>query len=174
MQNAHDDAQARTVTDALDALKRDTWVKTLFILIHTPHQTGERHLERFKGAGAVGDWADALWTYVADSQGVRYLSAVGRARIWVPESALAWDPATGLLWWAGGSRAQTGRDRQREAIIRALEAAGPEGLLTDPLKDAAGGHRPDAPGVIAQLAADGVIEVEPRGRAKVHRLRRAG
>lgn len=60
VRNFNDDAEARVITDALDEIKRNTWVASIIVLIHMPHQNGDRHLERFKGAGAVGDWADVL------------------------------------------------------------------------------------------------------------------
>ena len=172
VRNLSDDAEVRVVTSGLDEIKAATGVRSVFIPIHTPHQTGERHLERFKGAGAVGDWADTLWTYVKDSAGVRYLWAEGRAGIGRDETSVSWSTDTGLLSWSyEGNRAQTARDRQREKITEALRRAGDEGLATEALKDAAGGHRNEATGVIAELERAGVIEIETLKRSKIHRLK---
>jgi hypothetical protein len=175
VRNLNDDAEARGLLDGLDAIKREAGVASLFIPIHTPHQTGERHLERFKGAGATGDWADTLWTYVADGDGTRYLWAEGRARIAVAETALAWSPQTGQLWWGtGGSRAQTAREKQREKAMAALTAAGERGVGAEDLKDATGGNRKAAGQVIAELTAEQIAEMEKKGNAKIYRLRKPG
>jgi hypothetical protein len=172
VRNLNDDAEARALLDGLDSIKKASGVRSLFIPIHTPHQTGERHLERFKGAGAVGDWADTLWTYVADGDGVRYLWAEGRARIAMAETALGWSPRTGQLWLGGGgSRAQTSRERQRSRAAEALTAAGERGIGAEELKDAAGGNRASAGAVIEQMLDEGIADLERRGRAKIYRLK---
>ena len=172
IRNLNDDAEARKITDGLDEIKTQTWVASLFVLIHMPHQTGEKHLERHKGAGAVGDWADALWTYVKDESGSRYLWAEGRARIEQPETALAYRAETGQLWWgSSGSRAQTAREHQRQRMETAILAAGAAGLKAEELKNAAGGHRSDVPEIIAQMESEGLIEIETQGRSRIHRLR---
>jgi AAA domain len=172
VRNLSDDAEVRVITSGLDAIKRETWVRSLFIPIHTPHQTGERHLERFKGAGAVGDWADTLWTYVKDAAGVRYLWAEGRAGIGKDETSVGWSPDTGLLSWSyEGNRMQTARERQRSKAVKALETAGMAGLGAEELKDAAGGNRASAAGVIGDLLGEGLADVEKNGRAKIYRLK---
>jgi hypothetical protein len=170
VRNLNDDAEARVVTDCLDEIKQAAGVACLIVLIHMPHQTGERHLERFKGAGAVGDWADALWSYVPDDEGTRYLSATGRARIDHPEAALFFDRATGMLCWGmTGSRAQTAASRAEARILEAVHSAGAEGMLTEPLLDAAGGHRPAARELLRRMVAEGRLHVETEGRAKRYR-----
>jgi hypothetical protein len=172
VRNLNDDAEARTITDGLDGIKRAAGVSSLVVPIHMPHQVpGMRHLERFKGAGAVGDWADTLWSYVADEDGTRYLSARGRARIEHPEDALYFDPATGALNWAlTGSRAMTSASRMEERICEAARKS--PGILTEDLKNAAGGHRNDAAKTIAAMVSDGRLKVVQgeKGRAKHHYL----
>lgn len=172
VRNLSDDAEVRVITSGLDEIKAATSVRSLFIPIHTPHQTGEKHLERFKGAGAVGDWADTLWTYVKDSAGVRYLWAEGRAGIGKDETSVSWSADTGLLSWSyEGNRAQTARERQRERAVQALQAAGVRGLGAEELKDAAGGNRAAAAGVIVDLLGEGLADVEKNGQAKIYRLK---
>jgi hypothetical protein len=167
-----DDGEVRPLLDGLDAIKREAGVASLFILIHMPHQTGEKHLERFKGAGAVGDWADTLWTYVKDAEGVRYLWAEGRARIAWEETSLSWIADTGQLAWSyQGNRMQTARERQRSRAVKALEAAGEKGLGAEDLKDAAGGNRAAAGEVIGKIVGDGLADMERNGRAKIYRLK---
>jgi hypothetical protein len=170
VRNLNDDAEVRVVLDGLDEIKKAAGVASLFVLIHTPHQVpGAKHLERFKGAGSVGDWADALWNYVADPPedgGTRYLSAAGRARIDAGEQSLSYDYATGSLSWGGtGSRAQTAEARMEAAILRALEEAGTAGMLTEELLDAAGGHRNTARRLAKQMADRQEIAVVTNGRA---------
>jgi AAA domain len=168
VRNTNDDAEARAVTSAIDAIKRKTWVTTVFVLIHMPHQTGERHTERFKGAGAVGDWADAIWNYVADDSGTRYLSAIGRSRIDFPESAVAFDPASRYLSLAGGDRRQKARQSLHEKIVAAVAAS--PGIGADDLAVAAGGNRTAARDEIRRLVAQNFIRVVPEGKQKRHYL----
>ena len=162
IRNQNDDGEVRQLLDALDQIKRDARVASLLVLIHTPHQVpGQRHLERFKGAGAVGDWADVLWNYVADQDGTRYLSAVGRARIDLPEQSVYFDGRTGALSWGmTGSRVQTTAVRDGERVMEALcNAEG--GMLTEDLLDAAGGHRNDVRRLIKNMTTDGRLESRP-------------
>ena len=167
VRNFNDDGEVRPVLDALDQFKREAGVASVIVLIHMPHQTGERHLERFKGAGAVGDWADTLWTFTADAEGTRYLGAVGRARIDAANYALDFEPGTGLLsWGATGTRAQTQAGRQAERMLAELAKAGTDGVLTEPLVDAAGGHRPAARDKLRELADDGDVVMVREGRGK--------
>jgi AAA domain len=167
VRNLNDDAEARAVTDGLDEIAKAAGVRSVYVSIHMPHQTGEKHLERFKGAGATGDWADTLWTFTADGAGTRYLGALGRARIDMAARALDYDPVTGLLsWGASGTKAQTEAGRMAGRIRAALEQAGRDGMLTEVLLDAAGGHRSDARDAVRKMAADGEITVVPDGRAK--------
>jgi hypothetical protein len=165
VRNLNDDAEVRVVLDGLDEIKQRSGAASVFVLIHTPHQVpGAKHLERFKGAGSVGDWADALWNYVADDQGVRYLSAVGRARIDAGEQSLAYDWGTGSLSWGGtGSRAQTAEARMAADIIAALEQAGTAGMLTEELLDAVGGHRNTARAMAKKMADRQEIAVASNG-----------
>ena len=172
VRNLSDDAEVRVITSGLDAIKRETWVRSVFIPIHTPHQTGERHLERFKGAGAVGDWADTLWTYVRDAEGVRYLWAEGRAGIGRSETSVSWSGDTGLLAWSyEGNRAQTARERQRSRAVAALEQAGDRGLGAEELQGRRRGNRAAAGEVIGGIVGDGLADVEKNGRAKIYRLK---
>lgn len=162
VRNLNDDAEVRVILAGLDEIKAATGVGSLFILIHTPHQVpGQKHLERFKGAGATGDWADVLWSYLADEDGIRYLSATGRARIDLPESALYFSPETGLLSWAGtGSREQTAAGRTAAKVMAALERGG---LLTEELLDAVGGHRDSARKLVKRMAANGKLDSSKEG-----------
>ncbi len=163
VRNFNDDAEARVISDGLDGIKEATGVASVIVLIHMPHQTGERHMERFKGAGAVGDWADVLWSYVQDPEGIRYLSATGRARIDAAESALWFDRGTGLLAWAGGDRVARETDSMRGRIIAAVRDQ--PGILTEPLLDAAGGHRNKARELARRMARDKELRTEQEGRA---------
>ena len=165
VRNLNDDAEARRVTDGLDEIKAEAGVRSLAVLIHTPHQApGMRHLERFKGAGAVGDWADVLWNYVADEDGTRYLSAAGRARIEMAEQSLYFDQATGRLTWGmTGSRAQTAATRDEARITGALAKA--DGQLTEDLLDAVGGNRARIRGLVKTMTSDGRLVRKMEGRA---------
>lgn len=167
-----DDGEVRPVLEGIDQIKAATGVCSVIIPVHMPHQTGERHLERFKGAGAVGDWADTLWTYIKDPppEETRYLAAYGRARIDWPETAVMFDRGTGQLsWGATGSRQQTAAGRQRERVLGALRAAGADGMLGEALLDAAGGNRNDARKARGQMLAAGEITEERDGNR--HRFR---
>lgn len=163
VRNLNDDGEVRPVLAALDQIKRESGVSCLIVLTHTPHQTGDPHLERFKGAGAVGDWADALWLYTRGSDGIRNLAAEGRARIAFPETGLGYDPASGVLWLAGGDRAS----RERAALrARITEAALREpGITTDKLCAVAGGHKNTTTAELDRMLAEGTAE----DRAEGHR-----
>ena len=127
---------------------------------------GQKHLERFKGAGATGDWADSLWSYLAGEEGTRYLSATGRARIDMAETALSFSTESGQLWLGTtGSRAQTAQGRQRERMTKALADAAADGLLTQELMEAAGGHADTARKVAKQMARDGELVTQKKGNA---------
>jgi hypothetical protein len=166
VRNFNDDGEARKILSGLDEIKAEAGVASVYVLIHMPHQTGDRHLERFKGAGAVGDWADALWSYIADAEGTRYLSATGRARIDAAEMALDYGKQTGQLWWGStGSRAQTTAERQRRDMMAALAEAGEAGLLTGELLEAAGGHTDTARKMARAMAKCGELETETKGKA---------
>lgn len=163
----NDDGEVLPVLTGLDDIKKAAGVASVYISIHMPHQTGERHLERFKGAGAVGDWADTLWTFTADDEGTRFLGAVGRARIEVPDCALDFAPVTGLLsWGTSGTKAQTQASRMEAKITAALEKARPSGMLTEGLLTAVGGHRDTVRGKLIKMQADGTVVMVPKGRAK--------
>jgi hypothetical protein len=169
----NDDGEVLPVLAGLDEIKAAARVASLYLSIHMPHQTGEKHLERFKGAGATGDWADVLWTFVTDDEEkARYLGAVGRSRIDRDEAALWFDPGTGLLSWdiGTGNRQQAQADRQERRMRLALEHAGKDGILTEDLMDAAGGHRNGARHKLGDLVAAGEVRVVREGRAKRHFL----
>jgi len=163
IRNLNDDGEARVITDGLDAIKRETYVASIVVLTHMPHQTGERHLERFKGAGAVGDWADVLWLYVADGKGIRYLSAAGRAGIDYPETALGFSRTNGTLWLAGGDRAAQEKNLMYGRITAAVRDE--PGIRAEPLKDAAGGHRNTATATIREMVSNGELKTRTEGRA---------
>jgi hypothetical protein len=167
----NDDGEVLPVLTGLDDIKKAAGVASVYISIHMPHQTGEYHLERFKGAGAVGDWADALWTFTADAEGTRYLGAVGRARIDVSGCALDFESGTGLLSWSTtGTKAQTQASRMEAKITAALERARPDGMLTEELLTAVGGHRETVRGKLAAMLAGGDVLMVPKGRAKRYYL----
>jgi hypothetical protein len=168
VRDLNDDGAVRVITDGLDRIKAEAGVAFLVIPIHTPHQTGERHLERFKGAGAVGDWADTLWTYLEGPGGLRYLGAAGRARIDMAETALAYDPATGLLGWSSGNRAQHERQSMRDRITDAVRDH--DGILRSPLVAKAGGHAATAKALIELMVEEGALVTEERGRSILHHL----
>jgi hypothetical protein len=167
----NDDGEVLEVLMGLDEIKKQAGVSSIYIPVHMPHQTGESHLERFKGAGALGDWADTTWSFTTDEEGTRYLGAVGRARIDFASRALNYDHASGLLTWgSSGTRAQTKAGRQRDRMLAALAEAGSEGLNTTALVDAAGGHADDARKMAHQMAARGEVTMEQKGNAKLWRL----
>jgi hypothetical protein len=164
----------RNFNDGLDAIKEAAGVSSMFLLIHTPHQTGERHLERFKGAGAVGDWADAIWNYVTDEDGgPRYLSAIGRSRIDFEQSEVGFDPATGGLWHVGGSRRQAEAQRRRDATEQTIIAY----VRDHPGAGAAeiersGGNKDANMKALDSAVMKGFVRVVPEGRGKkAHYLR---
>lgn len=168
VRNFNDDAEARRITDGLDAIKEAAGVSSMFLLIHTPHQNGERHLERFKGAGAVGDWADALWTYVADEEGgPRYLSALGRSRIDFAQAEIGFDPATGGLWHVGGSRRQAEAHKRRDAtgqkvidFVREHPGAGAAEIVN------CGGNKGANARALDIAVVRGFVRVVPQGKNK--------
>jgi AAA domain len=162
----NDDGEVLPVLTGLDGIKEAAGVSSVYISIHMPHQTGERHLERFKGAGAVGDWADVLWTFTADAEGTRYIGAVGRARIDAADQAVDFAEGGLLLWGTSGTKAQTQASRTAAKITGALEKVRPAGMLTEDLLSAVGGHRETVRGKLAQMLADGDVVMVPRGRAK--------
>jgi hypothetical protein len=160
----NDDGEVLEVLMGLDEIKAAAGVSSLYIPVHMPHQTGESHLERFKGAGALGDWADTTWSFTTDEEGTRYLGAVGRARIDFTSRALNYDHASGLLTWgSSGTRAQTKAGRQRDRMLAALAEAGADGLLTGGLMDAAGGHTETARKMAADMVRGNEVASRPAG-----------
>lgn len=126
-------------------------------------QTGERHLERFKGAGAVGDWADAIWLYTKGSDGIRNLAAEGRARISFAETGLGYYPASRMLWLTGGDWASRERGALRPRITEAVRRE--PGITADKLCAVAGGHKATAREAMDQMLAEGLLRNEHKGAA---------
>lgn len=166
VRNFNDDAETRVILRGLDEIKRLAGVASVRILIHMPHQDGTALKERFKGSGAVGDWADTLWNYVQPDPAdpTRYLAATGRARVDMPETALGFDYATGLLRLESGNRVQRAKQTMREKILAAVAEA--PGIQTEELKDATGGHRNTASATIRKMVTDKELRVEREGRTK--------
>lgn len=98
------------------------------ILVHHMGHNGERS----RGDSRIRDWPDAEWRIVRekpkglmgdDPAAPRFFSAYGRD-VEVPESALAFDPATRHLTIAGGSRSDSSARQVLEEVIDVLADAG--------------------------------------------------
>jgi hypothetical protein len=158
------------LTAKIDEIKHEAGVTALAVTGHMPHQARtDRTKERGLGAQAYSGWVDCMWRYTRDEDGVRHLAAEGR-RVALTECTVTMD-GWGRLTAQAGDRDQTARGRQRQRITDALASAGADGIGAEDLKEAAGGNRPDAARLIRQMTAEGIIDVEKKGNAKIHRLR---
>ncbi len=101
-----EDKEAGRFLEALDELAAEAGIDELAVVHHMGHQG-----ERSRGDSRILDWPDAVWRLVKDAEDEetgagqvrRYLTAYGRD-VDVPESLLAYDPATRRLSVAGGTR----------------------------------------------------------------------
>jgi len=101
-----EDKEAGRFLEALDELAAEAGIPELAVVHHMGHQG-----ERSRGDSRILDWPDAVWRLVKDAEDEetgagqvrRYLTAYGRD-VDVPESLLAFDPATRRLSVAGGTR----------------------------------------------------------------------
>lgn len=118
--NPNAEADVSPFLSNLDRIKHEAGVEDLFLTTHTGHQE-----ERTAGSHRLLGWPDALWVYVRDDDGTRYLRAEGRD-IDVSEAALAWQPSTGLLSWEGGGTSR--HTAAEKKVWRAAVEAGEKGL----------------------------------------------
>jgi hypothetical protein len=101
-----EDKDAGRFLEALDELNAEAGIGEALVVHHMGHNG-----ERSRGDSRILDWPDAVWRLVKDAEDEetgagqvrRYLTAYGRD-VDVPESLLAYDPATRRLSVAGGTR----------------------------------------------------------------------
>jgi hypothetical protein len=110
-----DNAGVARLTACVDEIKADAGVSTAIVTAHMPHQARtDRIFERGIGAQAYSGWADALWRYVEDEHGQRFLSIRGR-RVHLDERQVIMAPDRSLLA-EGGSRAEAGEAADHQEI----------------------------------------------------------
>jgi hypothetical protein len=99
-------------TSALDALLVDAGISECLLVQHMGHAN-----ERARGDSSLLGWPEANWNIIRqtdDPASPRFINAFGRD-VDIPESQLAYDPATRRLTVAGGSRQDAARARREEA-----------------------------------------------------------
>ena len=167
VRNLNDDAEVQAVLSGIDEIKRASYVQSAVVLIHTRTRCPARSTwsgSRARERPATGP------TRCGPTWPARRVPGTcrppGRARIDMAETALSFSTETGQLWLGTtGSRAQTAQGRQRERMTKALADAAADGLLTQELMEAAGGHADTARKVAKQMARDGELVTQKKGNA---------
>jgi hypothetical protein len=126
-------AQIRPLLDSLDTFMVDAGLLGLLISTHTGHtNTG-----RTRGAGAFGDWASDLWSYVKanpeDPDAVRRFSTEGRSGTPLGPFSVEFDRETNTL--------SAGQEFERESVPEwraTLDALRGQVLTTPEMKTAVG------------------------------------
>lgn len=163
-------SEVRAWLRQLDEVKERAGVSELYLTIHTGKAAAEEGREIARGATAVNDWADAIWTYSRDTapgtatpSNVRFLSARGRA-VDVSEFPVEWDAATHALTRVegGGSRATLRRRALRDQIVAHVEAN--PGAVTAAIKAAVTGKADVQVAALAELVQAGELVMVPGNR----------
>lgn len=71
-------SQVREFTSILDEVKKKAGVTDLVLVHHIGKNHREEGSERGRGASALEDWPDAIWTLTKDTNGMRSFGAEGR------------------------------------------------------------------------------------------------
>ncbi|PRX95599.1 AAA family ATPase [Allonocardiopsis opalescens] len=164
-----EDKEAGQLLVAFDELLGEAGVAEAVVVHHMGHSG-----ERSRGASRLRDWPDVEWRLVRekteggadDPSAPRYFSAYGRD-VDVPESALAFDPASRRLTLTGGSRAGAALRGAREAIVELLATR--PGLSGRSIEDELGEEfkRADVRAALKRAVAEGQIRTAPGPRRSV-------
>jgi hypothetical protein len=146
VENENSNSEVRGFTALLDELAAEGAVSELLLPVHAG-KVGEGA----RGASALEDWPDAIWTLVADESGDRFFRAYGRD-IDFPESLLAYNPDTRRLSFSARqvNRKTAAADRAADAIVSYLKAnpGAPIGAVREHLAET--GHEVGRTGIVGQ------------------------
>ncbi len=158
--NENDNAAARRLLMAWDAIKADTDVHTTLVTHHTGRAAQDEGAEHGRGATVLDDWCDIRLTLTKDRDtGQRFLASEGRSAYSLPESRLHHDPATGRLLLPEhtiGENRRAARETQAAARVAEVVADNP-GILTRALRDTLGGNHTTQADAIGAARRRGLI-----------------
>lgn len=176
--NENDNSEVREHLRHWEQVKLMSGVSCSLIATHIGNQVFEPGQERARGASALSDWADALWTMTRDEQGdTRYFRAYGRD-VDVPEAALDYSPEHRRLRISASDRAKRTAETRVQAVLAALMAQSPmsQSALEIAVRAALGrAGRDQVKAAIETAAARGLVDVERDGAGPImHTLSAAG
>lgn len=155
---------------AFDALLTESEVGDALLVHHMGHNG-----ERSRGDSRLGDWPDANWKLVRESDepgAPRYFTADGRD-VSVPEGRQTYDPRTRKLTYAAGTRTDAKTEAAYVAVINLLAIRNGEPLSKSAIEEElAGEHTQKAiRAAIARTVDVGAVATEDGSRgAKLHRI----
>lgn len=165
----NDNTGVKQLQVRIEEVRREAGVTSVFMPVHPPRAEDGRDggTPRARGASAMDEWPDALWTYSRDDD-QRYLRVEGRGGVGLPETPLVFDEVTRQLTMLTDV---TRRDlRQRTLADRILEVVTDnDGLITSEIYTEVGGDRNDVATALQRLEADRRIWHEPGDRARSKR-----
>jgi len=159
-----DNGAVAELTACLDEIKQQAGVTALAVTAHMPHAArNNRTFERGFGAQAFSAWLDAMWRYVRDDAGGRYLSAEGR-KVSLAECQVFMD-ADGRLIAAAGDRDGAAELTLEYALLSSVRVH--PGRPTTQVVKAASKRKEDAAAVLADLVRRGLLTTRPGPRGAV-------
>lgn len=167
----NDNTGVKQLQVRIEEIRREAGVVSIFMPIHPPRAEDGQNgsTPRARGAAAMDEWPDALWTYSRDDD-QRYLAVEGRGGVGLDETAISYDAGTNRLGIVGGNRREIRRGSLGDRVIEIVTDR--EGIMTSDIYSEVGGDRNEVSAAIKQLERDGKIHSEPgeRPRSKVWRL----
>lgn len=167
----NDNTGVKQLQVRIEEIRREAGVVSIFMPIHPPRAEDGQNgsTPRARGAAAMDEWPDALWTYSRDDD-QRYLAVEGRGGVGLDETAISYDAGTNRLGIVGGNRREIRRGSLGDRVIEVVTDR--EGIMTSDIYSEVGGDRNEVSAAIKQLERDGKIHSEPgeRPRSKVWRL----
>lgn len=170
------DGSIDQLCNEIDLIKEEAGVECVILLTHTP-KNEEEGKETAYGAQELQAWADSWWILTTDNN-KRFISAEGR-KVYLEETALDFDPVTGLMTLSEGNRADVRQKMKDQAQIateiavksRVLEYVrdNPDCSSTD-IRDGVQGATSVINNMLKQLTSEGSVSIVLGAKGKkLHR-----
>jgi len=164
----NDNDEITALTSAIDIIKREAGVSDTLTTVHTGRAVAVEGEERSRGATALDDWADVLWSLTKQGD-ERFFSAVGRD-VAVDEFRIGYN--AGRLTTSGGSRKEA-RDEEHIAEVVRVVWAQPR-ISYKGIEAALRFNKNDKAEAIAGAIERGLISFVKEGKEHLHTITERG
>ncbi|MGN6413471.1 bifunctional DNA primase/polymerase [Flexivirga sp.] len=162
---------SRWLIDLAAFARAEAGCRDLILTAHAGHAG-----QRVRGASALNDWPDAIWTLTVEDDGSRYFKATGRD-VDVAQDRLSFDPETSTLSLTGLGSAKDARKAQAvlelASTVEALLHRHPAGMTSREVRQALRDEgepfrNGDDSRALAMLTEQGLARVEVDGRRQTY------